>query len=116
MSNTYESIDFTPPRKVADNAQKALEMHDEFSLGSTELGYARACDLKDRKPLSPEAVNRMCNYFNHQTQYDEKHSSYNKGAPSASYITWMLWGGKEGRDWAGKIKIQMQELNQKSAA
>ena len=45
----YEDIDFEPPKKVADEAEKGLKLREEFDRGGTDVGVARARDLKNRK-------------------------------------------------------------------
>ncbi len=112
----YSDIDFTPPKQVAQNAEKALKLHDEFERGGTQVGYARARDLKNQESLSPDTIERMCDYFSrHETDKDADDFG-NEDDPSAGYIAWLLWGGDEGRDWAEDIKAQMQQADEKAAA
>ena len=48
----YDHIDFTPPKAAADAAEKGLALRREFGRGGTDIGVARARDLKNRRSLS----------------------------------------------------------------
>lgn len=96
--------DTTPPKTVAANAEKGLALHRKFSRGGTDVGIARARDLKNRKALSEETIGRMVNYFSRH-KVDKKADDFgNEDDPSAGYIAWLLWGGDEGRDWAERVQ------------
>ncbi len=59
----YESIDFTPTKEMAAEAERGLRLRAEFNRGGTEVGVARATQLKNREVLSPDTVRRMNSYF-----------------------------------------------------
>ncbi|TGR73036.1 hypothetical protein EN866_39205, partial [Mesorhizobium sp. M2D.F.Ca.ET.223.01.1.1] len=76
----------------------------EFGRGGTEIGVARATELKNRRNLSPSTIRRMVSYFARH-EVDKKGKNYgNEDNPSAGYIAWLLWGGDEGRAWALEMK------------
>jgi len=107
----YDHIDFTPPRDVADAAEKGLALRREFGRGGTDVGVARARDLKNRKNLSSDTVNRMTRYFaRHEVDKDAEDFG-NDDDPSAGYVAWLLWGGDAGRDWAEKTREEMDEAD-----
>ena len=107
----YENIDFTAPDKVAKNASKALDLRKEFDRGGTDVGVARARDLKNQVNLSPDTINRMTSYFaRHEVDKDAADFG-NDEDPSAGYIAWLLWGGDEGREWAESIEKKMEEAD-----
>ena len=109
----YDHIDFQPPKKVADQAEKALELRDEHdSDAGTDVGIARARDLKNRKNLSPDTIERMVNYFNRHEVDKDADNFGNDDDPSNGYIAWLLWGGDEGREWAEDIKKKMEEADE----
>ncbi|TIX14340.1 MAG: hypothetical protein E5V46_08775, partial [Mesorhizobium sp.] len=56
-------IDLRSPRIVADNAAKGLRLREKFGRGGTEIGVARATELKNRRKLSPSTIRRMVSYF-----------------------------------------------------
>ena len=111
LPKKYQDIDFTAPAKVAKNAEKALELRKEFDRGGTDVGVARARDLKNQTQLSPDTINRMTSYFaRHEVDKDASDFG-NDDDPSAGYIAWLLWGGDEGREWAESIEKQMKEAD-----
>ncbi|OAN79421.1 hypothetical protein A8B78_11855 [Jannaschia sp. EhC01] len=103
-----DTIDRTPPSKVAENAAHGLDLREKYQRGGTKIGVARARDLKNRRNLSPDTIDRMVNYFaRHEV---DKHGANfgNEEDPSAGYIAWLLWGGDAGRDWAERTQKALQ--------
>jgi hypothetical protein len=99
-----DEIDFRCPDIVAKNAAKGLELHDRFKRGGTEIGWARARELKNRVSLSPNTIKRMVSFFARH-EVDKRAENFgNDDNPSAGYIAWLLWGGDEGRAWAIEMK------------
>lgn len=99
-----DEISLVPPQIVADNAAKGLAMRAKFKRGGTEIGVARATELKARKSLAPSTIRRMVSYFARH-EVDKRGKNYgNEANPSAGYIAWHLWGGDEGRAWALELK------------
>ena len=99
-----DEIDLRCPQIVADNAAKGLRLRGEFGRGGTEIGVARATELKNRSNLSPSTIRRMVSYFARH-EVDKKGRNYgSEDNPSAGYIAWLLWGGDEGRAWALDMK------------
>lgn len=93
-------IDLTPPKAAADAAEKGLELRRKHKRGGTDVGVARARDLKNRKSLSPETVKRMRSYFRRHDVDKQADNFGDDDNPSAGYVAWLLWGGDAGRDWA----------------
>lgn len=107
MSDDGTPPDLTPPRPVARAAEKGLELRGKFNRGGTQVGVARARDLKNRRNLSPDTVRRMVNYFARH-EVDKRGSNFgNDDDPSAGYIAWLLWGGDEGREWAEEMAARI---------
>lgn len=113
----YEEINFVPPQSVADQAELGLELREEFGRGGTEVGVARARDLKNRKSLSPETIVRIYSYFSRHAVDIESEGSDSTGFPrnnenpSAGWIAWLLWGGDPGRGWADSVYAEMKEAD-----
>lgn len=98
-------MNLKPTEQMAKNAERGLKLRKEFNRGGTEVGVARATQLKNRENLSPETVKRMVSYF-------ARHAGDNLSEtdpPSAGYIAWLLWGGDAGRDWAERKAKQIDE-------
>lgn len=108
----YDDIDFTPPVEVADAAEKGLRLRRKHERGGTEVGVARARDLKNRENLMPDTITRMVSYFARHEVDKDADGFGDEDEPSAGYIAWLLWGGDPGRKWAEKIKRQMEEADE----
>jgi hypothetical protein len=98
--DTGESV--IPPQSVAEAAARGLRLRERFRRGGTAVGVARARDLSNRRPLSPQTTARMRSFFaRHGAQVDRRSEGWdNERNPSAQWIAWLLWGGDAGRDWA----------------
>ena len=107
-------INTKPTQEIADEAEQALEWRAEFGRGGTEVGVARARDLKNRVNLSIRTIKRMFSYLSRH-EVDKKGKGFYKGDegfPSAGRIAWGLWGGDPGFDWTKrKIKEIEEEEN-----
>lgn len=103
-----------PTQAMADNAERGLELGREFGRGGTDVGNARARDIKNRRPISDETLGRMVSYFARHAVDAEAEGSEENGFwgdpdnPSAGWIAWLKWGGDEGRDWAEREWEQLQ--------
>lgn len=103
-------VDTKPTQEMAQNAIQALAWRSEFGRGGTEVGVARARQLKNRDRLSPDTVRRMNSYFaRHEVDKEaEGFRKGEKGFPSAGRVAWDLWGGDAGQSWAAR---KVKELN-----
>ena len=109
-----EDINTMPTQEMANEAEQALEWREEFGRGGTEVGVARARDLKNRVNLSIRTIKRMFSYFSRHEIDKEGKGFYSgdDGYPSAGRIAWGLWGGDSGFDWTKrKIKEIEEEEN-----
>ena len=110
----YAHIDFTPPKGVRKAAKQGLELRKEYGRGGTEVGVARARDLSNGRPVSPETARRMKAYFDRH-ESDKQGEGWNPGEdgyPSAGRIAWLLWGGDPGQAWAEKLCRQMDAADE----
>ncbi len=88
-------INTKPTQEMADEAAQGLEWREEFGRGGTEVGVARARDIKNRVNLSIDTIKRMFSYFSRH-EVDKKGKGFysgDEGYPSAGRIAWALWGG-----------------------
>lgn len=124
----YDHINFVPPESVANAAKRGLEYRQKASpsnrggLTPSEAskegigsGVQRASDLKNRKTLSPETINKMVAFFARH----EKNKSVKDGKKpweDKGHVAWLLWGGDPGKTWAEKVKKQMETADQKKQA
>ncbi len=110
----YDHIDFCAPDEVAAEAEKGLELRSQFERGGTDVGVARARDLKNQERLTPDTIERMVHYFARHEVDKEADDFGNEENPSAGYIAWLLWGGYLGRDWCEKVKKEMEQADEAS--
>ncbi|MCJ8519597.1 hypothetical protein ABID21_002683 [Pseudorhizobium tarimense] len=97
-----EANDFMPPADVAAAAEKGLELRRYFHRGGTQVGVARARDLKNRRKLSDDT--RMVSYLARH-KVDKRGKNFgNNGDPSAGYIAWLFGSGDAGSAWAEEQK------------
>lgn len=109
------NINTKPTQEMADEAAQGLEWREEFGRGGTEVGVARARDIKNRANLSIRTVKRMYSYLSRH-EVDKKGQGFysgDEGYPSAGRIAWALWGGDPGFAWT-KRKIAEIEKEEKS--
>ena len=95
----------SPTEAMAREATRGLEWREEFGRGGTEIGVARARDIKNRRNLSLDTVKRMKSYFARH-EVDKQGDGFSPGEdgfPSAGRIAWALWGGDPGKSWANNI-------------
>ena len=100
-----KEISTRPTDGMVDEAIKGLEWRKEFGRGGTEVGVARARDIKNRKELSFDTVKRMYSFFSRH-EVDKKAEGFRpgeEGYPSAGRIAWALWGGDPGFSFSRKI-------------
>lgn len=112
----YKDIDLVPPAAVRRNAREGLELrrkHGRGGLTSREAGergirsgVVRASTIERGLRLTPNVIRAMVAFFaRHERNKDAKGSEArgywgDKSNPSAGYVSHLLWGGDEGRDWA----------------
>ena len=110
-TTTKNEPDTKPPQAVADNAKKGLALRQKHNRGGTDVGVARARDLKNQRNLSERTIKKMTAYFaRHEIDKEADHFG-DDDKPSAGYIAWLLWGGDEGREWAQKVKKSFKKNN-----
>ena len=93
-------IETTPPKTVAENARRALEVRaskPESQRGMTAVGIARARDLANRKPLSEDTIRRMLAYFERH-EVDKQGSTWDE--QGRGWQAWNGWGGDDGFAWS----------------
>lgn len=109
----YSHIDFYPPKSVQENAKRSLQIRNEkpaSQRGMTPVGIARARDLGNGRPMSPDTIKRMVAYFTrHEVdKQGETWSDFGKGRQA-----WLGWGGDDGYTWAKKVLRQMESADEK---
>lgn len=101
---------FVVPKAVRNNAKRGLELRKEHGRGGLTTreagkegvgsGVQRASDLVEGK-VTYDTVKRMLAFFRRHEVY--KKEGHHDDKTSASYISWLLWGGDAGYRWARSI-------------
>lgn len=95
-------VDLKPTAEMAQEAIQALAWRKEYNRGGTQVGVARAAQLKNRENLSPSTVRRMFSFFSRH-EVDKRAEGFRrgeKGYPTAGRVAWGLWGGDPGFAWS----------------
>ena len=88
------------PDSASNNAKRAIEYKEENgSSCGTRVGWTRARQLADKKPISRDTIARMASFKRHQQL---KAVPYSEGCGG---IMWDAWGGSSCVNWAiNKLK------------
>ena len=88
------------PQAATNNAKRAVKWKKENgSSCGTKVGWTRANQLANRKPISRDTIARMASFKRHQQNKDVPYSEGCGG------IMWDAWGGSSGVNWAiSKLK------------
>jgi HK97 family phage portal protein len=123
-TKAIDDVDLKPTEQMAALAERGLRLREEHGRGGTEVGVARARDIKNRANLSPETVSRMASFFSrHRVDLDAPaakpgHDEY----PSAGVVAWLLWGGdpanpdEAGAAWAERKVAEIEGEREKAPA
>lgn len=110
-----ETVNTKPSDAMAKEAIKGLEWRSEYGRGGTEVGVARARDIKNKKELSPSTVRRMYSFFSRH-EVDKKAKGFRPGEdgyPSNGRIAWALWGGDPGYSFAKKVVKILDRIDER---
>ena len=93
------------PQSATNNAKRAIKYKEENGSDcGTRVGWTRARQLADRKPITRDTIARMASFKRHQQNKDVP---YTEGCGGLMYDA---WGGSSGINWAiSKLK----EIDQK---
>jgi len=103
------------PAAAKANAKKALDWRDEYGRdevdAGTAVGWQRANQLANGEKISRDIVARMASFNRHRK--NSSIASEFKSTPwnDKGYVSWLLWGGDEGVDWAIKKIKEIDEKN-----
>ena len=88
------------PQAATNNAKREIKWKKENgSSCGTKVGWSRANQLANRKPISRDTIARMASFKRHQQNKDVPYSEGCGG------IMWDAWGGSSGVNWAiSKLK------------
>jgi hypothetical protein len=99
---------FEVPKIVQQNAEKALELHEQHGRGGTDVGVEMAQKLASGKEISAEDVLHVAKYFPRHAGDNLEQDGSDGKAPSNGFIAWMMWGGDEGREWSESTRAKIE--------
>ena len=91
------------PVSATNNAKKALEWRDKYPneiQGGTAIGWTRANQLANRRPISEETIARMASFARHRKNAEVSADRKDKPWTDAGYVAYLIWGGETGVSWA----------------
>jgi hypothetical protein len=108
-----KDIDTKPTKGMMEEAEKGLEWRKEYGRGGTEIGVARARNIKNGDNLSFDTIKRMNSFFARHEKSSKGGEGFEPGQdgfPSAGRIAWALWGGDAGQSWAKKKVEEIENV------
>ena len=112
---TLDDIDTKPTKGMMEEAKKGLEWRKEYGRGGTEVGVARARNIKNGDNLSIDTIKRMNSFFARHEKSSKGGEGFKPsqdGFPSAGRIAWSLWGGDSGQSWAEKKVKEIENVKE----
>ncbi|WP_295173035.1 hypothetical protein [uncultured Brevundimonas sp.] len=100
-----------PPKGVATQAKRGLDLRDKHDRGGTEVGVRRAHQLADQKPVSDKDIKDIYSYFARHTVDKDSKGWGSRTDPSAGYIAWLLWGGDPAERWIKRLHDRLEKAN-----
>ena len=103
-SNNIEDSYNDYPEAAKKNAQLAIDWKEKYGRdevkAGTAVGWARAHQLAKGENISGDTVKRMASFNRHRK--NSKVADEFKETPwlDKGYVSWLIWGGDEGIDWA----------------
>lgn len=103
-----------PPKRVRYNAELALEERELWrgvkNMPTTRAGLARANQLARGDDISISIMKRMYSFFQRHQHNNLSWARDSMGRLGKGMISWLAWGGDEGRDWVEKELRKAGEL------
>jgi hypothetical protein len=89
------------PDSVRNNARRGIELNKELgNKCATQVGKVRGQQLANKEQISIDTIKRMYSYLSRAEVYYD-----NADPEDCGYVSFLLWGGKTGKDWAeSKLK------------
>ena len=99
------------PSAASKNAQKAIDWKEKYGrdvvTAGTAVGWQRAHQLAKGEALSKDVVSRMAQFNRHRKNSTIAPEFKDEPWKDKGYVSWLIWGGDEGVDWAMKT---MEEI------
>lgn len=104
------------PAAAKKNAKKALDWRDEHGRdevdAGTAVGWTRANQLAKGEKISADTVKRMASFNRHRKNSSIKPELKATPWKDKGYVSWLIWGGDEGVDWAMKKSKEIDNMKE----
>jgi len=106
FSDKYSSLDLSIPETVKESVKLGLDLYSKYGKGGTSVSLALAHHLAKNDKASHEKIRHMAKVHksNKFVDMDEKNISDN-------YITFLLYGGNEAKDWSISINDALEKID-----
>ena len=103
-SNNIEDSYNDYPEAAKKNAQLAIDWKEKYGRDEVEagtaVGWARANQLAKGENISGDTVKRMASFNRHRKNSTIAPEFKETPWLDKGYVSWLIWGGDEGVDWA----------------
>tara|TARA_B110000908_G_scaffold86682_1_gene103552 strand:- start:220 stop:906 length:687 start_codon:yes stop_codon:yes gene_type:complete len=104
------------PAAAKKNAQMAIDWKEKYGRdevdAGTAVGWARAHQLAKGENISGDTVKRMASFNRHRKNSSIKPELKETPWKDKGYVSWLIWGGDEGVDWAMELSKEMQDVKE----
>ena len=104
------------PAAAKKNAKKALDWRDEHGRdevdAGTAVGWTRANQLAKGEKISADTVKRMASFNRHRKNSSIKPELKATPWKDKGHVSWLIWGGDEGVDWAMKKSKEIDNMKE----
>lgn len=116
LAEAVEDVDTVPTEEMAEAASTALAKFEDEDLDNdecgTRVGLERANQLENQEELSPDTVNRMVSFFARHDGDQEIGDDVDNKWEDCGFITWQMWGGDPGREWAERKQEELEDAKE----
>lgn len=100
----YENVDMSIPDAVKKNVAKGLELYKQHNKGGTSVSLASARYIAKSDIMTPEKIRHVA-----KVHKSNKFQNKIKSPPNEGYISYMLYGGQDGMNWAIEVSKKLDE-------
>lgn len=106
------------PAAAKKNAQQAIDWKEKYGRdevdAGTAVGWQRAHQLAKGEKISADTVKRMASFNRHRKNSSIAPEHKDEPWKDRGYVSWLIWGGDEGVDWAMKKSKEIDDMKSES--
>lgn len=104
------------PAAAKKNAQMAIDWKEKYGReevdAGTAVGWARAHQLAKGEKISVDTIKRMASFNRHRKNSTIDTELKDTPWKDKGYVSWLIWGGDEGVDWAMKKSKELDKMEE----